>query len=233
MAKTIFTVGRNTKIEVCPAHTCDYVIPTSVSFTVGAGGAAVAATSIPITAAPNLNVIVAPVWLLFTNATTGAEVSVQVTADIDPGDTALTVAPLKKAVAAASTSQYPVRLSARSSANLSTQMENAEIENFDNDGWKEFIQTANGYNLDLQGSFLPLDPGYQTCLYAILNYESVYCKLTLPKPVCPNDTSYTHGGIWEAYWMPSEMPIEAGAKAVITGNITLMSQKEVVYTPAA
>lgn len=233
MAKTIFTIGRNTKIQVCPSHTCDYVLPVDVTFTVATGGAIVGATSIPITAAPNLTTIVAPVWLLFTNPTTGAEASVKVTADIDPGDTSLTVTALKKAVPVGATSEYPVRLSARSSANLSTQMENAEIENLDNDGWKEFIQTANGYNLDLQGSFLPLDPGYQTCLYAILNYESVYCKLTLPKPVCPNDTSYTHGGIWEGYWMPSEMPIEAGAKAVITGNITLMSQKEIVYTPAA
>ena len=50
MAKTIFTIGRNTKIQVCPSHTCDYVLPVDVAFTVATGGAIVGATSIPITA---------------------------------------------------------------------------------------------------------------------------------------------------------------------------------------
>ena len=64
MSKTIFTIGRNTKIQVCPSHTCDYVLPVDVTFTVATGGAIVGATSIPITIAVPLLIFFAVMFVI-------------------------------------------------------------------------------------------------------------------------------------------------------------------------
>jgi hypothetical protein len=237
MAKEIidYEVGRGTRIYCAPAHDCSYVAPEEVSFSATAA-IAVNATSIAITASTNTKTILAPIWVKFVDSVTGKASTVKVTSDIAPGSTTLTVAPVKFSIPSGSDAEYPCRLGGRNSANLSTQDENVESEDFDNDGWKAFEFTALGYNLSANGNYLPTDPGWQTCHYTRYAFADggsgkVYLKIVFPKPGCGD--VFTAGDTYEGFAVITSMPIEATPKGLISGNIEFSFTGPVSYTPAA
>lgn len=225
MAKTEYIIGRGTQILVAPLD-CDLVFPESVIFTLQADlDPATSPTSITVSATTNTRTIRAypekPVYLLFTDPTTGREVSVKVIDDIEPGATTLTIDGTftKREIVANSTAPFPVRLSARSAANLNPEDDTAEIESFDNDGWRDYIRTSLGQTLSCPGPYLPLDPGWLTSLSSRLTFHKIYAEIIFPKPTC--DDSYTRGHRVYGAAHVTNIPIEDGAKAIITGNIDL------------
>ncbi|MEY2778706.1 MAG: Phage tail tube protein [Actinomycetota bacterium] len=230
-------VGRGTKVRVAPAN-CALIPPPDVTFTATAGAAA-AATSITVTStavgtwAANNPIDTNP-YLQFVDPATGQEYLVKLNGNVASGATTLTVEPLKKAIPASAVAIFPTILSVRETANISTQDENAEVVTFDNDGWKDNIKTSLGWNTELNGPYLPTDAGYLNAQMSRLGFEDgetakVYVIITLPKPGCENDTTYTKGASFRGFGLIEAMNIESSAKGIITGNISLTGCGKLTY----
>lgn len=222
MAQEQVTIGRGTQIFVAPLPR-GRIAPPSFEFVVGTGGADAAATTIPVSTAGLTSTIYAPFYISFT-AASGLEYLARVTADIDPGDTGLTVEPLPAAVPAAATASFPFRLKNRTSANLSDSDSQADIMIFENNGWRDQVTTILGNGLELPGHYSPKDAGWKCCWEARQNFKEIYWKLVLPVP-----EGYTTGHIFEGFGGVT-MPIEVPADGIISGNITVTSRGPVTVT---
>lgn len=216
-------IGRGTKIRVAPV-TVDRIFPEAVVFTVSGVAPVAAATSITITVAPAITrTITAPFWVNFVE-TSGKSHLVKVTADVEVGDTTLTVSALKEGIAAGATANYPVILANRTSANLTDQDAEADVMTFENNGWKDQITTILGNGLDLSGFYSPTDAGWNICWYARQNFSEIFCEMEMRPP----DSRYTKGMIVRMI-SGVKMPIEAPPDNIVNTNITLMSRGPVVF----
>lgn len=231
-------VGRGTKVFVAPAN-CALIPPPEVTFTATAG-AAEAATSITVTATPvgtwaANNPIDTNPYLQFVDPATGQEFLVKLTAPVSSGATTLSVEALKKAIPATAVAIYPTLLSVRETANISTQDENAEVVTFDNDGYKDYVKTSLGEQIELNGPYLPTDAGYLNVFQTRRAFKDgepakVYVVVKLPKPGCVNDDTYTeHGGKWRGFAMIESTNVEIQSKGIIAGNISLTCCGELAY----
>lgn len=235
MSNGKYIVGRNTKILVAPLSDCDRVRPPSTVFTTGALAAA-AATTITVAMAPAITTTIKasedyPLYLNFVEPS-GKDHLVIVTADIEPADTALTVEPLKRAIASGATAQFPVLLRNRNSANLTQNDNSVDVMTFENEGWRDQITTMLGNGLEANGYYSPLDAGWKNCFQARLNFAEIYWELQLPKPVCDSATYYTKGDIFWGYGGIA-LPIEASVDQIINSNISITARGKVNYIPAA
>lgn len=215
--------GEGTRLFVAPVP-CSLTEPETQIITVAVGGAAAGATSIPVEATTNTRIVDTNPYLKFVDPTTGEEFLVEVDGDIAPGATTITVKTLPKDIPDAATADYPTKLGGRATINNSTEDDEAELENFDNQGWRDYVKTSLGQMLSTTGHFLVLDAGYMNCLKARLSYQigepgKVFARLLYPKPAC--DDTYTSGLEFSGICNVASMPIESGAKAVISGNIDL------------
>lgn len=218
------TQGEGTRIWVAPVP-CSLITPQSGTFTVGVGGADVGDVSIPITAAAFLTrpEVTSP-FLLFKDSVTGEETMVEVDGDITAGATTITTKPLPKAITAASTAEWPTKLGGRSTVNNNSEDDEVELENFDNDGWRDYAKTSLGQTISTTGMFMNLDAGYMNVKKARLQYQigapgKVYLKVAYPTPSCPGDTAYTSGFVYEGIANITSDPIESSSKGIIMGNI--------------
>lgn len=137
MSNGKYIVGRNTKILVAPLSDCDRIRPPSTVFTMGASASA-AAVSLTVAMAPAITTTIKasedyPLYLNFIEPS-GKDHLVIVTADIEPSDTTLTVEPLKRDIATASTAQFPVLLRNRNTANLTQNDNQVDVMTFENEG---------------------------------------------------------------------------------------------------
>lgn len=216
--------GEGTRIWVAPVP-CSLIYPQEGIFTVATGGADAGDTTIPITAATFLTrPEVTQPFLLFKDATTGEETLVQIDADITAGATSLTVKALPKALTAGATAEWPTKLGGRSTVNNNSEDDEVELENFDNDGWRDYAKTSLGQTISTTGMFMNLDAGYMNVKKARLQYQigspgKVYLKIAYPTPACPGDTAYTEGFVYEGIANITSDPIESSAKGIIMGNI--------------
>lgn len=218
------TQGEGTRIWVAPVP-CSLITPQSGTFTVAVGGADAGDTSIPITAAAFLTrpEVTSP-FLLFKDSVTGEETLVEVDGDITAGATTITTKPLPKAITAASTAEWPTKLGGRSTVNNNSEDDEVELENFDNDGWRDYAKTSLGQTISTTGMFMNLDAGYMNVKKARLQYQigapgKVYLKVAYPTPSCPGDTAYTSGFVYEGIANITSDPIESSSKGIIMGNI--------------
>lgn len=214
--------GTGTRLFVAPVP-CTLTEPETTTFTATAEATA-GGTSITITASTNTRVIDVDPYLKFVDPTTGEEFLVEVDGDIAAGATAITTKALVRDIPAGATADYPTRLGGRATINNTTEDDEAELENFDNRGWRDYVKTSLGQTLSTTGHFLNLDAGYMNCLKARLSYQvgepgKVFARLAYPKPSC--DDTYTAGLEFSGICTVVSMPIESGAKAVIAGNIDL------------
>lgn len=218
------TQGEGTRIWVAPVP-CSLIAPQSGTFTVAVGGADAGDTSIPITAAAFLTrpEVTSP-FLLFKDSVTGEETLVEVDGDITAGATSITTKPLPKAITAASTAEWPTKLGGRSTVNNNSEDDEVELENLDNDGWRDYAKTSLGQTISTTGMFMNLDAGYMNVKKARLQYQigapgKVYLKVAYPTPSCPGDTAYTSGFVYEGIATITSDPIESSSKGIIMGNI--------------
>ncbi|MGL5870881.1 MAG: phage tail tube protein, partial [Xenococcaceae cyanobacterium] len=169
-----------------------------------------------------------PVFLAFEDAVTGGERFVKVTAPAADGATSLTVAPLKRAIAPASTGQYPVKLQARTSADLSTSNNNVTSTTFDSGGYVDGVIASIGYGLSCPGNFLQLDAGFRTAFFAFNEFREVWITLKMPNP----GAGYTSGYIFKGPASVTDCPISDPADGVISANVSLeMRGKLTVIEP--
>jgi hypothetical protein len=218
------TQGEGTRIWVAPVP-CSLIAPQSGTFTVATGGADAGDTSIPITAATFLTrpEVTSP-FLLFKDSVTGEETLVEVDGNITAGATSITVKALPKNITAASTAVWPTKLGGRSTVNNSSEDDETELENFDNDGWRDYAKTSLGQTITTTGMFMNLDAGYMNVKKARLQYQvgapgKVFLKVAYPTPTCPGDTAYTSGFIYSGIANITSDPIESSSKGIIMGNI--------------
>ncbi len=216
--------GEGTRIWVAPVP-CSLIFPQAGVFTVATGGADAGDTSIPITAAAFLTrpITVDP-FLLFKDSVTGEETLVQVDGDIAAGATSITVKALPKAINASATAEWPTKLGGRSTVNNNSEDDEVELENFDNDGWRDYAKTSLGQTVSTTGMFMNLDAGYMNVKKARLQYQigspgKVFLKIAYPTPACPGDTAYTSGFVYEGIANITSDPIESSTKGIIMGNI--------------
>jgi hypothetical protein len=218
------TQGEGTRIWVAPVP-CSLIAPQSGTFTVATGGALAGALSIPISAATFLTrPEVTNPFLLFKDAVTGEETMVEVSAPITAGATSITVKALPKAITAAATAEWPTKLGGRSTVNNTSEDDETELENFDNDGWRDYAKTSLGQTITTTGMFMNLDAGYMNVKKARLQYQvgapgKVFLKVAYPTPTCPGDTAYTSGFIYSGIANITSDPIESSSKGIIMGNI--------------
>ncbi|MGL4622234.1 MAG: phage tail tube protein, partial [Chroococcidiopsis sp.] len=157
-----------------------------------------------------------PVFLAFEDAVTGGERFVKVTAPAADGATSLTVAPLKRAIAPASTGQYPVKLQARTSADLSTTANDVTSTTFDSIGFVDGIVASIGYGISCPGNFLQLDAGFRTAFFAFNEFREVWLTLKMPNP----GAGYTSGYIFKGAASVTDLPISDPSDGVVTANCT-------------
>lgn len=218
------TQGEGTRIWVAPVP-CTLIYPQSGTFTVASGGADAADTSIPISTASFLTrPETTDPFLLFKDATTGEETMAEVNGDITAGATSITVKALPKAITAGSTAVWPTKLGGRSTVNNNSEDDEVELENFDNDGWRDYAKTSLGQTISTTGMFMNLDAGYMNVKKARLQYQvgapgKVFLKVAYPTPTCPGDTAYTAGFVYEGIANITSDPIESSSKGIIMGNI--------------
>jgi hypothetical protein len=115
-------------------------------------------------------------------------------------------------------------LGGRSTVNNSSEDDETELENFDNDGWRDYAKTSLGQTITTTGMFMNLDAGYMNVKKARLQYQvgapgKVFLKVAYPTPTCPGDTAYTSGFIYSGIANITSDPIESSSKGIIMGNI--------------
>lgn len=218
------TQGEGTRIWVAPVP-CTLIYPQAGTFTVATGGADAGDTSIPITAASFLtrSEVTEP-FLLFKDSVTGEETMVEVDGPITAGATTIPVKALPKPILAAATAEWPTKLGGRSTVNNNSEDDEVELENFDNDGWRDYAKTSLGQTISTTGMFMNLDAGYMNVKKARLQYQigapgKVFLKVAYPTPTCPGDTAYTSGLVYEGIANITSDPIESSSKGIIMGNI--------------
>lgn len=164
-------------------------------------------------------------YLTFVNPTTGEEILAEVTgAGIAENGLSANVN-LKRNLPAGAVAYYPAKLGGRASVDIQSEDETAPVENFDNDGWKDYVMTSLGQAVSTTGSYMALDAGYLNALRARLDFQQggtgkVILIVALPAPnFCPDDKTYSSGMVLSGIANVSSAPITSGAQGVIEGNI--------------
>lgn len=213
-----FIIGRGSEVTIALLEpgVREEVVPQTI--TVGITEAAALATTITVTALtePLVASLLSPVFLAFEDAVTGGERFVKVTAPAADGATTLTVEPLKRAIAPASTARHPVKLQARTSADLSTTANDITSSTFDQDGYVDGIVASIGYGLSCPGNFIQLDAGFRTAFFAFNEFREVWVTLKMPTP----GGGYTSGYIFKGAASVTDLPIADPADGVISANAT-------------
>lgn len=211
-----FIIGRGSEVTIALLEpgVREEVVPQTI--TVGATSAAALATSITVVALtePLVASVDSPVFLAFEDAVTGGERFVKVTAPAADGATTLTVEPLKRAIAPASTARHPVKLQARTSADITPTANNVTSSTFDQDGYVDGIVASLEYGLSCPGNFLQLDAGLRTALFALNEFREVWVTLKLPSP----GAGYTSGYIFKGAASVTGLPIADPADGIVTAN---------------
>jgi len=219
---TLALVGRGSSVQIALIQSGQRVIPPTTVFTTGSAAAS-GATSISVTFTPEISVpLIAPLWLNFIDPS-GKSYLAQVTGNVATNATTLTVEDLHAGIPAGSTASYPPILGTRESANLTDADKDADIMVFENAGWQDSLTTMLGNGLDLNGFYSPEDAGWNTALYARLNFLEVFFQISLPVP-----PGYTTGQIIQGFGAV-KMPLEVPADGIIKANISLKSRGPLTF----
>lgn len=221
MSKTPFILGKGTLVEIAMLPVGGDTEPVRATLTTqsstitkdtdGSG-------TITLSAALGAGILIpAGSFLGFTAPTTGKVVLVQLTADAKAGDTNLSVDTIPEDIAASSVAKYPLKLSARKTANLGRSGKRETSVTFDDAGYESGLVSLISQKLDFDGNYLPGDAGFATAEYAFTNLREIYYWLTLPK----SSDAYTTGKIYKGFASITDLPIDIAADGIITGKISV------------
>lgn len=166
-------------------------------------------------------------FLGFVAPTSGKTVLVQLTADAKAGDSTLTVATIPEDIAASSVAKYPLKLSARKTANIGRSGKRETSVDFESGGFETGLTSSISQKLDFDGNYLPGDAGFATAEYAFLNLREVYYWVTLPK----SSDSYTTGKIYKGFASITDLPLDVPADGIISGKISVACNGAPVIVP--
>lgn len=210
-----FIIGRGSEVTVAllpkgsRASIVEQTVTLGAAATAAATSLTVAALAEPLSASAD-----SPIFLSFVDAVDETDRFVKVTAPAADAATSLTVAALKKAIAVASTAQYPVKLQARTSADINTNANDTTTTTFDSGGYEDGIVTQIGYGVSCPGNFLSLDAGFRTCFYAFNEFREVWLTLKLPKP-----EGYTNGYVFKGAAAVTNCPLTIPADGIVQANL--------------
>lgn len=231
---TSFVIGKGTKVDIAMLPVGSKTEPTPQTLTTG-GTATVKDISSPATitlsaAIPNgKETIPSGSFLGFKDPLTGKVVMVQLTADAEAGDTDLTVNIIPEAIAANSVAVYPLRLSGRTTANIGRSGNRVSSVDFDSGAFETGLTASISQTLELSGNYLPSDPGFATAETAFTQLREVYVWVELPKI----SAAYSKGKIYKGFASITDLPVEVPADGILTGNISLALNGELVVVPDA
>lgn len=233
---TSFLLGKGTKLEIAMLPEGSKVEPSPLTLTIGASAVAKDITSpasIPLTAALAAGKLIpAGSFLGFKAPTTGKIVMVQLIEDAAAGDTELVVESIPEEIAGSSTATYPLRLSARTNANIGRSGNRVSSVDFDSGAFETGLTASISQTLEMNGNYLPNDAGFRTTEYAFTNLREVYIWVELPR----SSAAYSKGKIYKGFASIGDLPIEIPADGIITGNVSLAINGEmqiVAETPVA
>lgn len=231
---TSFLLGKGTKVDIAMLPEGDKVEPAPVTLTVGAAPVAKDVTSpgaVPLTAAIAANKLIpAGSFLGFKAPTTGKIVMVQLLEDAASGDTELTVDTIPEEIAAGSVAVYPLRLSARTGANIGRSGNRVSSVDFDSGAFETGLTASIAQTLEMNGNYLPNDAGFRTTEHAFTTLREVYIWVELPR----SSAAYSKGKIYKGFASITDLPVDIPADGIITGNISLAingEMKIVAETP--
>lgn len=214
---TSFYTGKGVKLSIAPLPDGIETEPVAFSATTGATAAAKGATTISLATAMPVGAFIPKDAYLNAVTPDGYEVLVQLNADAKAGDNTLTVRALDERVIAASTIAYPLKLRARTSADLDRSGNRTTTITFDDDAYESGQTTTISIGLNLQGNWSPLDAGYATAEHWFNEgYQQVFFWMELPNP---RTTVYSKGKVYKGVGSITSMPLSAPADGIITGNI--------------
>lgn len=225
---TSFLIGKGTVVKIALLPIGSRVEPIAVPNIEVAADADAGTDSISLkTALPENVLIPAGTSLKFRNPTTGDPFLSQLRQDAKAGDASLAVFALGEKIVTDSTSTYPLKLAARTAANLGRSGNRQESVNFDSDGYSDGLTTSITQTLSLPGNWLPSDDGFATAEYAFLELREVYVWLTMPKI----KQAATKGRTYHGPASINSIPIDDSADGIVTGNIEVTFNGRPNYDP--
>jgi hypothetical protein len=183
------TRGKLTEVTIALMPQGIRTPPTSTSLT--ASAATKGATSVTVTGVTSA--IQAGQALLFIDPTTDSQHLAIVSATAAASATSLTVLALGEAIPAGAIAQYPPRFMLRTTADLNTQTDTAEVDSMDHNN-KDFIPLGSSSEFSLDGMYTHYDPGRHTCAYADRNKLEIYWTRTYGPPNANYSKGETHSG---------------------------------------
>lgn len=193
----------------------------------------VGATSITITPAAALDhtiLVASPVWLDIVTPG-GVERTVKLTADWEPGDTALTVEALRYPIPIGSTVSWPPQIKGAIDVNVNLNLDTDSQAPLDDRGWQTVVPTSRGGEFGINFYYNPTSAPVEIIQDANFKSWYVYIEVIFPKPGCPDDTAYERGEKYRAICVAPVIPIEASVNPVMA-NLTFTATGPVQRFPA-
>lgn len=208
----VTTSGKNVEVVVALAPLGERT--PFVADTLTATAAAKGATAVTVSA--TLNKMVAGQGLLFIDSTTNRQYFAQLTADAAVGATSLTVGSLGEAIPAGATAQFPVRAMLRTTADLTSSTDLAEVDTYDH---KVKAQTPLTRDLSfaMDGMYTYYDGALATLRFADANGREVYVKRQFPAP----SSAFSVGESQAFFAVVESMDIAAPNDSFVDANVSL------------
>ncbi len=226
-------IGKGTKVKISLLALGDRTKPKEVTLTSAATETAkdtISPATVPLTGALPADAFVpAGNYVTFTAPLTGKQVTVQIIADAEEGDTSLNVSIIPEAIAASSVAEFPMKLKERTAANLGRAGNRVSATDFDSDGYADGSTTGIEQTLEIPGNWSPQDAGFATAEWGFTNAfeREFWVEEELPRI----SNAYSKGRVYEGPFSITNLPLEVPAAGVITGNISGAFNGKPLYTP--
>lgn len=221
------TRGKLTEVTIALCAQGIRTAPPSTSLT--ASAATKGATSVTVTG------VTAPIQagqaLLFIDPTTDSQHLAIVSTTAAASATSLTVLALGEAIPAGAIAQYPPRAMLRSSADLSTESDTAEVDSFDHVN-KDFIPLGNSSEFSLEGMYTHYDPARHTAAFAQRNGLEVHWTRTFAPP----NANYTKGEVQSGFGIVTSVEESSPNDEMVGNSVTIQVTSrlpDVLPTPIA
>jgi hypothetical protein len=221
------TRGKLTEVTIALMPQGIRTAPTSTSLT--ASAATKGATSVTVTGVTSE--IQAGQALLFIDPTDDSQYLAILSAKAAASATSLTVLALGEAIPAGAIAQYPSRFMLRTSADLDTSTDTAEVDSMDHNN-KDFIPLGSSTEFSLEGMYTHYDPGRHTCLSASRNKLEIYWKRTYGPP----NAKYSQGEVHSGFGLVTNVGEPSANDDMVQCSVTIQVTErlpDVLPTPIA
>lgn len=221
------TRGKLTEVTIALMGQGIRTAPTSTSLT--ASAAAKGATTVTVSGITSE--IQAGQALLFIDPTDDSQYLAIVSTKAAASATSLTVLALGEAIPADAVAQYPPRAMLRSSADLSTESDTAEVDSFDHVN-KDYIPLGISSEFSAEGMYTHYDPARHTCAFAQRNGLEIYWTRTYGPP----NAKYSKGETQSGFGIVTSAEESAPNDEMVSNNLTIQVTSrlpDVLPTPIA